>query len=298
MHTRYKTPARGTDVTASCDGEMAVDKAERVPIGPLQIDRVPLSAVPGLLAGFASQGSPHQIVTANLQFLGVASRDAAFAEIVNRADLVVADGVPLLGLSRIIGRPIPDRITGHDLLQIAAGVAAQRGYSIAFLGAALEVARQAARRLREMHPGLGPVSTHQASISLDGYGRSQQDERRLVDSLRLSRPHFLFVALGCPKQEFWIARHLHEVGVPVCVGVGGTLDVLAGRLKRAPRWMRRAGLEWSYRLGQEPQRLWKRYLLGDMPTLCRLGVAALSSRSRPRPAGGKQHSEERDRAAR
>lgn len=276
----------------------ALDEVNRVPLGSLHIDRVALRDVPGILSQFASDGSPHHIVTANLQFLGIASRDPGFAAVVNQADLVVADGMPLVKLSRLKRLALPGRITGHDLLHIAARLAVQQGYSIAFLGGAPGVAEEAARRLREMHPGLGPIGTYQGSFSPDGYGLSQEDEGDLVASLRLSRPQFLFVALGCPKQEFWIARHLHEVGIPVCVGVGGVLDVLAGRLKRAPIWVQRAGLEWSYRLCQEPRRLWRRYLLADIPTLSKLGVAALWPPGQPGWAGREKERYDVNKAAR
>jgi N-acetylglucosaminyldiphosphoundecaprenol N-acetyl-beta-D-mannosaminyltransferase len=284
-------------VSAASESINGLQPAERVRLGPLNIDRVPLPHVPDLLAQYLHRGEPHHIVTANLQFLGVAARDPAFARVVNQSQLVVADGMPLLALSQLKGSPIPHRITGHDLLQISASLAAREGYSLAFLGAAPGVAQEAARRLREMHPGLGPIGLHQGYIAPNGLGVSPEDEDTLVDTLKRSRPHFLFVALGCPKQEFWISRHLHEVGIPICVGVGGTLDVLAGRLKRAPVWMQRTGLEWSYRLAQEPQRLWKRYLLGDLPTLSRVGAAALANRRRPRGAGRAEDPYQRDLGA-
>jgi N-acetylglucosaminyldiphosphoundecaprenol N-acetyl-beta-D-mannosaminyltransferase len=281
-------------VKAASNDARTIARTGRARLGPIQIDRVSLPQVPELLTRFLDRGSPHQVVTANLQFLGVAHRDPGFAGVVNGSDLVVADGMPLLALSRLQGLPIPHRITGHDLLQISAGLAAREGYSVAFLGAAPGVAQEAARRLREMHPGLGPIGLHQAYIAPNGLGVSPEDEDALVDTLKRTRPHFLFVALGCPKQEFWISRHLHEVGIPICVGVGGTLDVLAGRLKRAPVWMQRTGLEWSYRLAQEPQRLWKRYLLGDLPTLSRVGAAALANRRRTRGAGRAEDLYQRD----
>lgn len=104
------------------------------------------------------------------------------------------------------------------------------------------------------------------------------EEEDLAERIRLAAPDFLFVALGCPKQEMWVARNQHRIGVPVCMGVGSVLDVLAGRFKRAPGWMQRGGIEWVYRLGQEPGRLWRRYLIGDLPVFWR--TAAEGARMR------------------
>jgi N-acetylglucosaminyldiphosphoundecaprenol N-acetyl-beta-D-mannosaminyltransferase len=132
--------------------------------------------------------------------------------------------------------------------------------------------------LEEEHPGVRVVGSYDGRFTWDGRGVTEEDERGAVEAIRAARPDFLFVALGCPKQDYWIARHLHEVDVPVSIGVGGVFDVIAGRVERAPRWMQRSGLEWAHRLAQEPGRLWKRYLIEAAPTVCSLSVSALAKR--------------------
>ena len=258
----------------------------RVRIGGLDLDRVGLAEVLEMARASIQQRRPCHIVTVNLQFLSVAERDPAFAQVVNGADVVVADGVPVLWLSRLLGAPIPQRVTGHDLLYGCAALAAQEGYSLFFLGAEPEVAEAATRRLDALFPGLRVAGTHQGAFTPDGYGATEAEERGAVEAVRDARPDILFVALGCPKQEYWASRHLHEVEVPVCAGIGGVLDVLAGRRQRAPTWMQRAGLEWLFRLQQEPRRLLGRYLGDGVPTSLRLGAAALWTRASP--AGRRQ----------
>ena len=131
-----------------------------------------------------------------------------------------------------------------------------------------------------MHPGLTVAGTFQGTFTESGYARTVEEEREVVAEIRRARPDFLFVALGCPKQDFWISNHLHEIEVPVCISVGGVPDVLSGRLNRPPAWVQNAGLEWTFRLFQEPSRLWKRYLLGDIPNLVTLGAETLLNRLR------------------
>lgn len=253
----------------------AAHAEERLQIGQLYLDRV---ASPDLLERVSravEERTPCHIVTVNLQFIRIAAREPDFAQVVNGAHLVVADGKPLVWLSRLMGSAIPERITGHDLLQSCASLASQRGYSIFFLGPSPEVADKAADVLCAQHPGLKIAGVYQGRFDRDGCGVSAADELGALTAIQRCRPDFLFVALGCPKQEFWIHRHRQDIETPVCVGIGGALDVLAGKLKRAPEWMQSAGLEWTYRLIQEPNRLWRRYILQDCPTAVRLAGFAL-----------------------
>ncbi len=245
----------------------------------LSIDRVEMADVFHRVEDFIREGQPRHIVTVNIRFLSMALRDQQFAEIINGADLAVTDGMPLIWLTRLLKTPVPQRITGCDLIYSFSRLAAEKGYSIFILGGQPGVAEEAARRLCQMNPGLKVAGTHH------GYFTAAE-EPGVVELVRQSRPQFLFVALGSPKQDFWVHRWKKELAVPVSIGIGGTLDVVTGRLKRAPVWMQRASLEWFYRLKQEPRRLWRRYILEDVPTALRatgyVFMQAIAMRVRPR----------------
>ncbi len=197
----------------------------------------------------------HCVVNASKTVL--MDKDPRLREIVSSCALVNADGQSLVWVSRILGRPLPERVTGIDLFEALLGLAAERGYGVYLLGARVEVLEEAVARARREHPALRICGFH------DGYWDAA-DNDELVARVRGSQPDILFVALPSPRKEYWLAEHLEELNVPFSMGVGGSFDVYAGRVKRAPRWMQRAGLEWSYRFWQEPLRLWQRYLLGNL----------------------------------
>jgi len=186
-------------------------------------------------------------------------RDEAFRSTVAAADLVLVDGTPLVWVARVLGAPLPGRVSGSDFLPLFCEVAAREGYHVFLFGANPGVADRAGDVLRARHPGL-TVSTYSPPFWFE---RDDAENRRAIDAVRRAKPDVLFVALPQPRQENWLARHREDLDVPVSMGVGSAFDFVAGRLKRAPVWMQRAGLEWSYRLMQEPGRLWKRYLLDD-----------------------------------
>jgi N-acetylglucosaminyldiphosphoundecaprenol N-acetyl-beta-D-mannosaminyltransferase len=218
-------------------------------------DHVTLAeAVQGIEAMIAS-GRPHYLVTANVDFLVQASQDVELRRILLEADLVLCDGTPLLWASHWLGNPLPERVAGSDLAPVLLRHAAAAGRRPFFLGAAPGVAAEAAARAERQFPGL-QIAGHYAppfAALLD------MDHAEIVRRIREAKPDILFVSFGCPKQEKWIAMHYRELGVPVVIGVGATLDFLAGRMKRAPNWMRRCGAEWLFRLAQEPRRLFGRY---------------------------------------
>jgi N-acetylglucosaminyldiphosphoundecaprenol N-acetyl-beta-D-mannosaminyltransferase len=251
----------------------------RVEIGGVHIDRVDLQSALTRIQAFLDCGQTHQIATVNLDFVTLARKDSTFRDTVNRADLVVPDGMPLVWLSHLRGEPVPERVTGVELVERSCQLAAQTGRGVFLLGAAPGVAVAAARTLQQRHPGLRVVGSYSPSF---GSAMAAENER-IIAMIRDAAPAFLFVALGAPRQDLWIDAHRDRLRVPVAIGVGGTLDILAGAVQRAPGWMQHSGLEWTYRLAQEPGRLWRRYLLNDLPMFGRLLVAA---RSRPLEAHG------------
>lgn len=238
----------------------------RVNLNGALIDQVDFAAAQERIRAFLRVGAAHQVVTVNLDFLSIAERDAHFRDTINRADLAVADGMPLVWASRLTDQPLPERIAGVDLVDTSCQIAAQTAAGVFLLGAGPGIAAQAGRNMEALYPGL-----RIAGVYSPPFGRlTAQENERIVQVVRDARPGFLFVAMGAPRQDLWIRAHLAQLGVPVCMGVGCVLDLLAGNVTRAPDWMQRSGLEWAFRLGQEPRRLWRRYLVDDVPTFGRL----------------------------
>lgn len=201
---------------------------------------------------FVASGEPHQVVTLNPEMLVAAHKDPAFRATLNTAELNVADGVGLMLAARLLGHPLRQRVTGSDGIYRLAAHCARRGYRPFLLGAAPGVAETVARRLTALNPGLDVAGTYSGSPH-------RKDEDRIIEQVHAAAPDLLLVAYGVPAEEKWIARNRERLRVPVMIGVGGAFDFVAGVTRRAPPWMRRAGLEWLHRLVREPWR-WRRQL--------------------------------------
>ncbi|HTL67389.1 MAG TPA: WecB/TagA/CpsF family glycosyltransferase [Lacunisphaera sp.] len=221
-----------------------------VPLDPLTVDET-LARI----AAMVDTGRPHYVVTPNVDFLVQARSDAALRRILGEADLVLCDGQPLVWASRWLGNPLPERVAGADLAPRLLAQAERLGHRVFLLGAAPEANAAAVARLRLRHPRLVIAG----SFAPPFRPLAEMDHADIIRRVRAAQPHLLLVGFGCPKQEKWMAMHYRELGVPVCLGLGATIDFLAGRVRRAPGWMHRAGLEWTYRLWQEPRRLFRRY---------------------------------------
>jgi N-acetylglucosaminyldiphosphoundecaprenol N-acetyl-beta-D-mannosaminyltransferase len=236
----------------------------------VRLQPITMSDMKDRLTEFVESDRPHQVVTVNLDFIRIARRDLVFRDALNGADLAVADGMPLVWLSRLLGQRLPERIAGIDLVQETASLAARRGWSVFLLGAAPGVADAAAHRLAGENIGLRIAGTYSPPMSFD-----ERDEAVMIARVRAAKPDILLVAFGAPRQDTWIRDNLDCLEVPVCIGVGGSFNFLAGFQPRAPHWIQQAGLEWAHRLVHEPRRLWKRYLLGDLPILARIAATRL-----------------------
>lgn len=221
---------------------------EKVKILGIDVHRLTLQQALEKIIEFIEQGRPRIVVTANPEIIMRAQIDGEFARILAEAALVTGDGTGVVWASRRLGNPLPERVTGIELLNCLLPIAAQKQYRIYLLGAAPGVAERAARRMENAVSGLTIVGTHH------GYLNPELEDRVVAD-IKEKRPHLLFVAMGAPRQEKWIASHLDELGVPVSIGVGGSLDVWAGEVDRAPVWMQKHGLEWLYRIWRQPARL-------------------------------------------
>jgi len=198
---------------------------------------------------------PHYVVTANVDFLVQALTDAELRRILVEAHLVLCDGMPIVWASKWLGNPLPERVAGADLVPELIRVAAQRKQRLFFLGATSEANDAAVANVRRKFPG-AVIAGH---YSPPFRPMAEMNHAEIIERVRETNPDLLFVAFGCPKAEKWIASVYHELGVPVVIGVGATIDFLAGRVKRAPLWAQRYGAEWIYRLCQEPRRLFWRY---------------------------------------
>jgi len=195
-----------------------------------------------------------QIGVVNAAKLVNMRRDTRLREDVLASDLILADGVSVVWASRLLGDPLPERVAGIDLMTAMLGRASRRGYRVYCLGATHEVLERAVARMLADFPGLMIVGQR------DGYFGADEEEK-VAREIAAARSDILFVAMTSPKKESFLGRWSPRIGVPVCHGVGGSFDVLAGKVRRAPLAWQRLGLEWLYRVRQEPRRLLKRYLV-------------------------------------
>ena len=218
----------------------------------VRVDRVTTAGALARIASFIAEGGPHQVVTVNPEFVMAARRNRAFRAVLEGADLCLADGVGLLWAGRVLGRPLPERVAGSDLVPQIAALAAARGWRLFLLGAQPGVAARAAEALQRVNPDLRVVGTYAGSPA-------DEEAPTMIELIRAGRPDILLVAYGAPAQDLWIARHRAALQIPVMMGVGGAFDFLAGVTPRAPRWMRQMGLEWLHRLICQPWR-WRRML--------------------------------------
>jgi exopolysaccharide biosynthesis WecB/TagA/CpsF family protein len=253
--------------------EVAPQELRRVDIAGVPIDAVDM---PTALARIGSAiGGPRtfQVSTINLDFLVRAQREETVRNIFLRSDLNLADGAPVVLLGRLLGARIPGRVAGADLIPALVGEAARTGARIFLLGGEDGVALAAAARLRQLYSGLVIAGTYEPPRA----AVEDMNNTEILWRISEASPDVLLVAFGHPKQERWIDVHREQLGVSVAIGVGCVLDLIAGRRRRAPRWMQATGLEWAYRLTQEPRRLWGRYLT-DAAWLVLFGARALRSR--------------------
>ncbi len=234
------------------------------------------AAVERCLAWCRGPRSPHVVVTANAFHLCLMRRDRELWNATHAADLVVADGMSVVWALRAAGVAVPGRVAGVDLMARLLEAGGRAGLSAYFLGARAEVVSALAAGCAGRFPGLVVAGFR------DGYF-GPAEHAAVVEEIRSRAPHLLFVGMPSPFKESFCERHRDRLGVPVMVGVGGSFDVLAGYVRRAPRWAQAAGMEWAWRLLMEPRKLWKRYLTTNAEFLWAAGREVLARRLR-RPA--------------
>lgn len=233
----------------------------RAAVAPMRVARVPIHPVDmeGALARvdeFINARTPHYNIAINAAKVVEFQDDEALRNAIGEAHLLTADGQSVVWASRLLGQPVPARVAGTDLMQALLAHAARRDYSVYLLGAKDEIVRACVTKALQEHPSLRIAGYR------NGYFR-REEEGDVVAAIRASNPDILFLGFGTPAKEYFMHRHYRALGVPFVMGVGGSFDVYAGLVARAPRWMQHAGLEWAFRLAQEPRRMWKRYLVGN-----------------------------------
>lgn len=252
--------------------ESLTGPAEPIPVpvstGPSQsadFDRVSIWGVPLARLNYGQtldevhrlirHGEPAFFITANLHYAMLCSRHAGLRSVNDQAAFLVADGMPMVWYSRLTGRPLPERVAGSDLIDMLLERAAHRQHKVFLLGGAKNVAQEVARLSQKRYPSLRIVGVE--APMLDELSPSEHEE--LIARIRQSRADLLLVALGQPKGELWLAENCRAMGVPACVQLGASFDFVAGRVRRAPKWVGRMGGEWLYRICCEPRRMIPRY---------------------------------------
>ncbi len=218
----------------------------RIDVLGVEFDNLTLAEAVDRAQALAGGEGFHYVVTPNPEIVMTAQKDPAFQKVLSGADLVLPDGIGVIKAAAILGRPLKERVPGIDVAVALMGRMAGSGTRLFLLGAKPGVAEVAAEKLRAAYPGLQICGTH------DGYF---QDDAPVVEAIRAARAEVVFVCLGAPKQEFWMARNGPETGAKLMLGLGGVLDVFAGAVERAPERWQRMGLEWLYRLIREPSRI-------------------------------------------
>ena len=221
--------------------------AERVNILGVDVDAVTMAEAVDVVRRAMDTRAGVMVATANAEMLMRATHDEELRRILNASALVVPDGAGTVWAARHLGHAMPERVAGYDLAQELLRCAPAEGRRVYFFGSAPGVAEKAKAKAEQLYPGIKIVGVR------DGFFSADMNDA-IISDIRTARPDLLLVALGVPKQEKWIHEHLAALGVPVAIGVGGTLDVMAGVMKRAPRWMQKAKLEWLFRGMLQPKR--------------------------------------------
>jgi N-acetylglucosaminyldiphosphoundecaprenol N-acetyl-beta-D-mannosaminyltransferase len=264
--------------TAVANGRAAAQVFE-IPIDLGQPADV-LRAITGWAAnGNGPAGPPKRVMYANAHVLNQSVEVPRLRDILGGADLVYCDGYGVRVAARALGVEEPHRMTGADWVWGLASICEARRISLYLLGSEPGTAREAARRLRRWHPNLEVAGHHH------GYFEAETSHNeRVLEDINARRPNILLVGMGSPKQELWVDRYAHRLDVDILWTVGALFDYVSGRVPRAPRWLADNGLEWIFRLGIEPQRMWRRYLLGNPVFLSRV-VAETRRRRATAPQG-------------
>jgi len=220
----------------------------------IKIDNITLEEVIEKVKELIKKGKTSYIVTPNAAHIVLLQKDKEFRKVYENAELVLCDGQPIIWISKIFGEPLKERITGVDLLFSLLQLSSKEKYGVYLLGAKEGIIKRTVENLQKKFPELRIVGYH------NGYFI---DDEKMIKEINERSPDILFIGMGFPKQEKWIFKYIKNLDIKIAVCIGGVFDIVAGKTKRAPVWMQKIGMEWFFRLIQEPKRLWKRYLIGN-----------------------------------
>jgi N-acetylglucosaminyldiphosphoundecaprenol N-acetyl-beta-D-mannosaminyltransferase len=256
---------------AEARDEAAAANKRRAELLGLEFDAVTIDAAVARCLELCQEPDSNTIITANSSHLCMMRRDPELASACRAGRLILADGMSVVWALRASGQPVPERVAGVDLMARLLAAAGEHQLRVYFLGAKHEVVSTLVQRSLAKHPGIEIAGFH------DGYF-GPGDHPRIIEEIRASRAHMLFVGMPTPFKETWVERHREHLRVPVIIGVGGSFDVLAGFIKRAPHWVQMAGMEWFWRLMMEPRKLWKRYLTNNSEFSWLAGLEVIARR--------------------
>lgn len=230
---------------------------ERISMMGCLMDNLTMEETVQKVDSFVRAGTPHQHVVVNVDKLVKASRDPELRRIINECALINVDGMPVVWAARLLGKPLKERVAGVDLFEALMARAATAGWRVFLLGAREEVVSGVKQAYEQKYRGLTIAGYR------NGYWKPEEEEA-VVEQIAAARADLLFVAISSPKKEQFLGRYQARMKIPFAMGVGGTFDVAVGKVKRAPVWMQKSGLEWFYRFLQEPRRMFRRYFIDDM----------------------------------
>lgn len=226
-----------------------------------EIDNLTMDEILDAIDSLIKEDNCSYVVTPNVDHIVQLEKDEELKRVYENASLILTDGKPLIWISNWYKTPIKEKISGSDLFPRVCDLAAKKGYTMYLLGAAEGVADKAAKNLMDKYKGLNIVGTYSPPF---GFEKDKVELKKIERQIQEVHPDILIVGLSCPKQEKYMYHHCKELDVPISFGLGASIDFEAGNIKRAPRWMSEHGLEWLYRITQDPKRLAKRYLVDDM----------------------------------
>ncbi len=231
------------------------EKRQRIKLFGVPIDKITSNQAIEKIDQFVIQKKPCFIVTPDTLAILRARKDSKYLNITKNANLVTPDGAGILWATSLLNTPLLERITGIDLIKRICDLAEKKGYKLYLLGAAEGIIEKAVENIKKEYPRINIIGYHHGYFNNKHSNDSEKGEEDIIREIKDKKPDFLLVGLGVPKQEIWISKHKDELNIPVCIGIGGSFDVLSGKIPRAPLWMQDHGMEWIFRLLKEPKRI-------------------------------------------